>query len=222
MPVAASFKYTLSPQFENPISIHSSPATWPPKATSPPLLIDPFIAMSNVPPAGAGSPGLTTLEIVPRLSARKSNVSPVVDGGVKEHPLQVFAPRYRSARPRHSAQRLRAVGEAENAGVKRQGTKIEGFQRKRDSDVAAFVYAEAAELSGTENAATGCGLARAHNLRELSPKPDKHAFAACGHVRGKADFTTVIDGARFEIEGEVAATWRRIIEKRYRREAVPR
>src|SRR5438445_556234 len=71
-------------------------------------------------------------------------------------------------------------------------------------------------------AATGCGLARAHNLRELSPKPDKHAFAACGHVRGKADFTTVIDGARFEVEGKVAATWRRIIEKRYRREAVPR
>src|SRR5438067_2132472 len=94
--------------------------------------------------------------------------------------------------------------------------------RPGDSHVAAFVYAEAAELIGTENAATGCGLARAHNLRELSPKPDKHAFAACGHVRGKADFTTVIDGARFEVEGKVAATWRRIIEKRYRREAVPR
>src|SRR6266480_4560436 len=55
MPVAASFKYTLSPQFENPISIHSSPATWPPKATSPPLWIDPFIAMSNVPAPGAGT-----------------------------------------------------------------------------------------------------------------------------------------------------------------------
>jgi hypothetical protein len=114
------------------------------------------------------------------------------------------------------------VGEAKDAGVKRQGTEIERFQRKRDSDVAAFVYAEAAELSGTENAATGCGLARAHNLRELSPKPDKHAFAACGYVRGKADFTTVVDGARFEVEGEVAATWRRIIEKSYRLETVPR
>src|SRR5437763_8518737 len=182
--------------------------------------------MSSVSPPGAGPPGLTPLEILPPLSARKSPTpSPISPGGEVgsiSPPVQVFAPGDRSARPRHSAQRLRAVREAEDAGVKRQGTKIERFQRKRDSDVAAFVYAEAAELIGTENAATGCGLARAHNLRELSPKPDKHAFAACGHVRGKADFTTVINGTRFEVEGEVAATWRRIIEKGYRREAVPR
>ena len=57
------------------------------------------------------------INITPRHAARKNNVSPVVDGGVKEHSRQVFAPEYRSARPRHSAQRLRAVGEAENAGV---------------------------------------------------------------------------------------------------------
>src|SRR4029077_11970202 len=107
----------------------------------------------------------------------------------------------------------------EEAGVE-HGT-CERFQRNGDSQVAAVVYAEATELSGTESAATGCGLARAHNLRELPLKPDKHAFAAGGHVRSKGDFTTIIDGGRLEVEGEVAATWRRIIEKRYRLEAVP-
>ena len=62
--------------------IHSSPATWPPKAISPPLLIDPLKAASNVPPPGDGSPGLTTLEIVPCLSARKRPTpNPMESGG---------------------------------------------------------------------------------------------------------------------------------------------
>ena len=39
------------------------------------------------------------INIAPRHDARKNNVSPVVDGGVYQHPLQVFAPGYRVPGP---------------------------------------------------------------------------------------------------------------------------
>src|SRR5262249_31330219 len=47
----------------------SSPRTCARKATSPPSLIHPLSAKSKVPPPGAGSPGLTILEIWPLAEA---------------------------------------------------------------------------------------------------------------------------------------------------------
>src|SRR5205814_8971881 len=78
------------------------------------------------------------------------------------------------------------------------------------------------ELSGTKSAATGRGLARAHNLRELSLPSDKHALAACCNVRGKGNLTTITDGVRLEVEREVAAAGRRITENGYRCETIRR
>jgi hypothetical protein len=43
---------------------------WVSKAMSPPSLIDAFIAESNTPPPGDGSPGRTTTESVPSARAR--------------------------------------------------------------------------------------------------------------------------------------------------------
>src|SRR5437870_3169550 len=47
------------------MSMHSSPAMWAPKATSPALLIHGISAKSKRPPPGARSPGLTTLTMRP-------------------------------------------------------------------------------------------------------------------------------------------------------------